>query len=231
MNRIDLSTLTVEEKAALLANLEAERTAEKNRVAQERETFKKLKDETVLDVFGELSELSARMMALKRTVFLRFDTIREMKDDLFKTKSDRSSDTWTTERGDISIKLGNRINEGWDDTVDAGVQKVKDFLKTLAKDENSANLVDTVMSLLAKDRKGNLKASKVLELEKLATKSGNPEFIDGLNIIKEAYRPEPSCQFIEVKHRDEHGREHSLPLSMSAFDFPKDLKHDTDRGI
>ena len=43
---------------------------------------------------------------------------------------------------------------------------VKEYIKTMAKDENSANLVDTVMSLLAKDRKGALKANKVLELEK-----------------------------------------------------------------
>jgi hypothetical protein len=140
-----------------------------------------------------------------------------MKDDLFKTKSDRNSDTYTTENGAVSIKLGSRIHEGWDDTIEVGVQKVKTYLKTVAKDENSANLVDTVMGLLSKDRKGNLKASKVLELEKLAVKSGDESFIDGINIIKEAYRPVPSCQFIEVVYKDEKGNECSLPLSMSAI--------------
>ena len=91
-------------------------------------------------------------------------------------------------------------------------------LRTLAKDDNSANLVDTVMGLLAKDRKGNLKAQKVLELERLAVKSGNEDFMDGIRIIKDAYRPVPTCQFVEAIVRDENGKEHAIPLSMSAIE-------------
>jgi hypothetical protein len=158
------------------------------------------------------------MLHLKGLVFERFETVIQVKDDLFSTKSDRMSDKFTTEGGSITIKLGHRINEGWGDTMEVGVSKVKGYLKTLAKDANSADLVDTVMGLLAKDRKGNLKASRVLELEKLAKKSGNEDFIEGINIIRDAYRPSPTCRFIEVKYKDEDGREHSLPLSMSAID-------------
>jgi len=215
---MDLGNLTKEEKAKLFADLEEEQRKERERILGEREAYKKLKDEVARDMFTRLNELSAARLRLKEVVFSRFDTIREIKDGLFKTKSDRNTDTFTTEDATISIKLGNRVYEGWDDTIEAGIQKVKNYLKTLARDENSANLVETVMGLLAKDRKGNLKASKVLELEKLAKKSGDPDFIDGLAIIKEAYRPSPSCKFIEVKYKDENGKEKALPLSMSAFD-------------
>lgn len=102
--------------------------------------------------------------------------------------------------------------------MNVGVDKVKGYLRTLAKDDNSANLVDTVMGLLAKDRKGNLKAQKVLELERLAVKSGNEDFMDGIRIIKDAYRPVPTCQFVEAIVRDENGKEHAIPLSMSAIE-------------
>jgi len=219
MNKIDLTALSAEEKQRLFADLKQEEEAEKNRVLQERQAFKDLKDETMRRTFRDLQKLSEDMAALKNIVFDRFDTIIKMKDDLFKVKSDRQTDTFTTEDGTIQIKLGNRVYEGWDDTVEVGIAKVREYLKTLARDENSANLVETVMNLLAKDRKGNLKANKVLELEKLAVKSKNAEFIDGLQIIKDAYRPAPSCQFIEVRHKDERGKEKTLPLSMSAFDF------------
>jgi hypothetical protein len=217
METIDLSKLTPAQLAELKSELEAREVSEKKRIAQERETYKALKDEAIQDMFDSLKLLSDEIQHKKTVVFSRFNTIREMKDDLFKTKTDRNSDTYTTEDGTVSIKLGNRMYEAWDDTIEVGVQKVKNYLKTLAKDENSANLVDTVMSLLAKDRKGNLKASKVLELEKLAVKSGDESFIDGINIIKEAYRPTPSCQFIEVTYKDKKGNECSLPLSMSAI--------------
>ena len=215
---MDLSKLSKEEKAKLLDELEAEKQAEKLKKEQDRESYKQLKDETIREMFENLVKTSELLLSVKGVVFSRFDTIRGMKEDLFKTKSDRNSDTYTSEDGNISIKLGNRIYEGWSDEVEIGIQKVREYLKTLAKDENSANLVETVMSLLAKDRKGNLKANKVLELEKLAKKSGDPDFIDGLTIIKEAYRPSPSCQFIEVKYKDENGKEQSLPLSISALD-------------
>ena len=73
------------------------------------------------------------------------------------------------------------------------------------------------MSLLSRDRKGNLKASKVLELEKLAIKSRDETFLDGIAIIKAAYRPAPTCQFIEVTIRDEKGNNVKLPLSLAAI--------------
>ncbi len=214
---MDLSKLTKEEKEELFAKLQADKKAEAEKKEQDRETYKKLKDEAVHEIFGYLKDMSEKMISLKGIVFNRFDTIIEMKDDLYKTKSDRQSDTFTTEDGSVTIKLGNRVYEGWDDTVDVGVQKVKEYLKTLAKDEERANLVDTVMRLLSKDRKGNLKASKVLELQQLATKSRNEEFIEAIQIIRDAYRPVPSCQFIEVRYKDENGKEVSLPLSMSAI--------------
>lgn len=212
-------TMTAQERAEFEAfRAEKAKKAEKERIAKERETYKEMKDATIRTMFELLKGISEGMILAKNTVFGNMKTVISMKEELYMTKSDRKSDTLTTDDGLITIKLGNRINEGWADTVEVGIQKVRDYLKTLAKDENSANLVETVMNLLAKDRKGNLKANKVLELEKLAVKSGDENFLDGIAIIKDAYRPEPSCQFIEVRYRDEEGKERSLPLSMSAID-------------
>ena len=214
---MDLSKLSKEEKDKLFADLKAEKQAEEQRKKDDQETYKRLKDEAVREIFGMLQEMSKKMISLKGIVFNRFDTIIEMKDDLYKSKSDRQSDTFTTEDNAISIKLGNRVNEGWDDTVEIGVEKVKQYLKTLAKDEESGNLVDTVMRLLSKNRKGQLKANKVLELKQLAMKSNDDGFKEAIQIIEDAYRPVPTCQFIEVRYKDEKGNEISLPLSMSAI--------------
>jgi hypothetical protein len=216
---MDINNLTPEEKAQLFAQLEADKAAQEQKKQDDIEAYKELKDETVKQTFQALKKVSDTLLLSKECTFKMFEQIIKLKDDLYNTKTNRQSDTFTTTDGNISIKLGNRVYEGWDDTVEVGVQKVREYLKTLARDENSANLVDTVMGLLAKDRKGNLKANKVLELEKLASKSGNEDFKEGLKIIKEAYRPTPSCQFVEVKYKDENGKEQSLPLSMSAIEF------------
>jgi hypothetical protein len=214
---MDYSKLTPEEKAELKAHLEAEEKAKQQQIQEDRETYKTLVDKFVVGNVKTLQNLSSQMMLIKKNVFESAELLIDMKDDLYKTKADRRSNTFTTQDGLMSITLGNRINEGWDDTVNAGIAKVKDYLGTLAKDDNSAALVETVMGLIAKDRKGNLKANKVLELEKLAIKTQDEKFLDGIAIIKAAYRPAPSCQFIEVTLKDEKGNDVKLPLSMAAM--------------
>ena len=209
---MDITKLSSEERASLKAQLDAEEKAERSRIEQERETYKQLVDTTVKASVTKLQLLSAEMMRVKQEIFNEFGAVINMKNELFKVKGDRRSDTFTTSDSRMSLTLGNRVNEGWDD-----IDMVKEYIKTMAKDENSANLVETVMSLLAKDRKGALKANKVLELEKLAIKSKNERFLEGINIIKAAYRPVPTCQFIQVEIKDEQGNAVNLPLSLSAM--------------
>ncbi len=214
---MDLSKLTPAQRAELKAQIEAEDKAEKARAQQAREDYKQLVDGFVSASVKKLQNFSSEMMRVKQEIFADADTLIKMKDELFKVKTDRRSDTFTTEDGSKSITLGNRINEGWDDTVNAGIAKVKEYLRSLATDEATARLVDIVMGLLAKDRKGNLKASKVLELEKIASKQQDSTFMEGVNIIKQAYRPVETCQFIEASTKDDRGNEVKLPLSLGAL--------------
>lgn len=214
---MDISNLSKEEKARLKAQLEAEEKAERARIEQERQNYKDLVDQTVVSCVKKLQVLSSDMERLKNEIFSEFDSVIKMKEELFNTKTDRKTNTFSTSDSRMTLTIGNRINEGWDDTVEVGIAKVKRFLNTMAKDENSAALVETVMSLLAKDRKGALKANKVLELEKLANKTGDKDFIEAIKIIRDAYRPVPTCQFIEVELKDEEGKPVRLPLSMSAI--------------
>lgn len=214
---VNLENLSAEQLAELKAQIENKEKADAERVQRERENYKDLVDATVRSCVSRLQKLSSEMQRIKQETFAEFDTLIKTKDELFKTKSDRNSDTFTTSDGEMSLTLGNRVNEGWDDTVEVGIKKVKEFLTTLAKDDNSAMLVQTVMSLLTKDRKGNLRAAKVLELRKLAEKSNNPDFLDGLKIIEQAYRPQVTCQFIQVEVKDQEGKMKKVPLSLSSM--------------
>ena len=214
---MDISKLSKDERVKLLNELTEQERTEKAQVEKEREAYKQLVDKTVEASVKKLQVLSAEMTRLKQEVFEEFGAVINMKNDLFRTKTDRKSDTFTTTDTRLRITLGSRTNEGWDDTVESGIDIVKEFLSKLAKDDNSAALVDTVMSLLAKNNKGALKANKVLELKKLATKSGDARFLEGITIIENAYRPVPSCQFIQVEIRGEKEGYETLPLSLSAM--------------
>ncbi len=73
-----------------------------------------------------------------------------------------------------------------------------------------------VMRLLAKDAKGTLKASRIIQLRKMAEESGSADFIDGVRIIEDAYQPQVSRTFLKAYTRDkETGAWVQIPLGMT----------------
>ena len=182
---MDLSKMTATERAELkrkMRELEQEEKAERDR-------YKELSDETVKELFPFLQEISNSLTLAKKKVFGSFDTLLEMKAELFGIKTDQQTHTFTTADGKISIRIGHRVVDNYDDTLEEGVAKVKEYMQSLAKDSESSALVDTVMKLLSKDKKGNLKASRVIELEQIALRTQNDTLREGIKIIKQASRP------------------------------------------
>jgi len=214
---VDLSQLSAKQLTELKQQLDTAEKLKKQAVEAERETYKSIVDDTVQQSFKPLVGLSKHLMNVKKLIFDNFESVVDMKNEIYGTKESQQSHTFTSLDGKISIKIGHRVTESFDDTLSAGIEKVKTYMATLAKDVESAALVETIMDLLKKDAKGNLKANRVLELGKLASRVNNDNFSDGIRIIQESYKPVKSCQFIEVKYKDEHGKEHALPLSISAF--------------
>lgn len=215
---MDIAKMTAAERAQLKAQLEAQERAEKQKREEDIMAYKVAVDEFCRSKFVRLQKLSEQMRMLKEEVFADAETLVALKEELFSTKSDRHSNQFTTSDSRITVALGYRTNDGWDDTVNAGVDKVKTFIRSLAKDEESATLTEMVMNLLAKDKKGNLKASRVLQLREIARKSGYPELIEATDIIQSAYRPIDTCQFISVSYKDDKGVKRTLPLSLAAME-------------
>ena len=215
---MDIKNMTAKERAELKAQIEAEERAEKQKREDDITAYKNSVDEFCRAGFATLSVVSEAMRKAKDKMFADAETLISIKEELFRTKSDRRSDQFTTSDGRITIALGSRTNDGWDDTVNVGIGMAKEFIKSLAKDEEAAALSEMVMGLLAKDRKGNLKASRVLQLRETANKSGYAKLIEAVDIIQAAYQPVETCQFISVSYKDDKGVKHTLPLSLAAME-------------
>lgn len=207
--------MTQQQRAELKAQLEAQEAAEKQKRTDDINAYKELVGEFCRTTKDRLMALSAEMRRHKDDVFKSVEDIIQMKESLFRTKIDRHSNSFSADG--ITVSLGRRTNDGWDDTVEVGIAKVKDFLSTLAKDDNSAKLYKAVMQLLSKDKKGNLKASAMLQLEKYAAEWNNPEFTEGVEIIRDSYKPVETCDFISVTYKDDEGKVHAIPLSLAAM--------------
>ncbi|MEJ5316764.1 MAG: DUF3164 family protein [Tenuifilum sp.] len=217
---LDIKNLTDEQRRTLKAQLEAEEKAQKEKERRERETYEQLKDAQVRVTFRELQNISSMLEHAKLKVFRDFEAILAMKKELFGLTEDRmleqESHTFTTSDGSMSIIIGHNVIDSWDETVSVGIQKVNQWLTRLARDEESAVLVGLIRDLLKPNKDGVLKANRILDLSKKASELGDPELIEAVELIRDAYRPTRTSTYVKARYVDEYGRKQWLALSMSA---------------
>ena len=209
-----------EEQAAAFAKFQKQQ--EKEELAKQRkenrEAYAQLVDEQIADAIPELQSLSEQIKAVKSAVFSNFGEVLKMKDEVMKMTTDKQrSHTFTHSDGNMRITLGVNTIDGWRDTVEDGIAMVRQFIESLATDDNTKMLVKTVLRLLAKDQQGNMKASRVLQLRKMADETGNETFCEGVKIIEESYLPSTTKQFIRAEYKDDKGW-HIVPLSVTEVD-------------
>lgn len=215
MNEINLSQLSAEQRREMLAQLKAQEEAEKRQREADISTYKALVSQTVEDNFPILQAVSNELAAQKRSIRNAFATVVDLKSSLYGVKDGQRSHQFINSEGTRRITIGFNVIDNYDDTVDAGIAKVKEYISSLARDEQSKILVETVLKLLSKDSKGTLKASRVLQLQQMAEKSENADFIEGVRIIRDAYRPIESKSYVRAEYKSDSGAWVSVPLGMT----------------
>ncbi len=186
---------------------------------QQRANYAAMVDDEILTAVPQLRELSEHIRTVKNTVFGNFDAILKMKSEVLGlTKDDQRSHTFTTSDSKMRITLGVNTVDGYRDTVEEGIQMVKNYIQSLAKDDTSKALVNAVLRLLSRDQTGNIKASRVLQLRKMADETGDEQFIEGVRIIEESYQPTCTKRYIRAEYKNDQGAWVNVPLGMTEVD-------------
>lgn len=209
--------MTAEELAAFnefRANQQKKEEAEKAK--QDREAYKVLVDETLAESIPSLLSISECIKDTKQSILANFRNVIDMKTDVLKvTKDEQRSHTFTNTEGNKRITIGVYVADGYRDTVEEGITIVKECIEELAFDDKSKALVKMVLKLLARDATGTLKASRVVQLRRIAEEIKHDRFMLGVQIIEEAYQPAISKQFIRAEVKNETGAWVSIPLGMT----------------
>lgn len=214
-------TMTDAEMAQFRAFQEAQKAEEaKAQAKQMRDDYREMVDDAIESMMPGLRTMSECLTNHKKKVFEEFSAILEMKAEMFKMEKGEDlynqSHTFTNSKSTMRIVLGNYVTDGYLDTADEGIVKVQNYIQSLASDEKSQALVKMVMKLLAKDAKGTLKASRIIQLRRMAEESGSAEFIEGVKIIEEAYQPQTSRTYLKAYVKDEKTNAWvQLPLGMT----------------
>ena len=208
--------MTAEERQEFEAyKLAKEKKAAEAKRKSDREAYTALVDETIAAVMPELTKISEAIAQKKTAAAEAFRGALEMKAELFGVKDDQQSHTFTNSEGTMRITIGHYMLDNYRDTVNEGIAMVKMYIESQARDDASRALVKAILRLLSRDEAGNLKASRVLQLQKMAEETGDERFIEGVRIIQESYQPTPSKDYIRAAVRDESGAWVAIPLSMT----------------
>lgn len=200
-NNRTMVEMTEEEKAQFETfRKKQQRKAEEESRKQQRTDLQKLTDDVMDEAVADLRQCNEMLKATKEKVMRTFDALMEMRRQVNKTagKSSQESYTFTNSRGDLRMRIGYNMLDNYLDSVEEGIAKVKEYIASLAKDEDSKRMVSMVTKLLQRNEQGQLKASRVMQLWKIAQESGDAEFIEGMKIIQESYRPIQSKLYVRA---------------------------------
>ena len=222
METINLQDLTPEQRKQLIAEAKAEDKAIEEKRRENRKAYKQLVNDMVPGLYRDLVETSQMLSRTKLSVYKAVEDAMNLKAEAFEVKEGQQSHTFSSADGKKIITIGYRVTDGWDDTAQTGIEKVNQFIGGINVDQDpeKAKMVKTINRLLRKDANGNLKSSRVLELQQIAQDWNNALLNDAIDIISNAYKPQKSCYFIEAYYVDGTGKKQSLPLSLSSVDFP-----------
>ena len=205
-NEVKTVQMTAEEAAQYAAfKAEQERKAAADKARKDRKVYGQMVDEEIEQALPMLRELSGDIRTVKEQVLDNFRQILDMKADVLKRTKD----------GQKSHTIGRCVVDGWRDTVEDGIAIVKEAVMGLIKDDETKAMINQIMRLIARDQNGNLKASKVLQLDTLAEELHNERLNEGIAIIKESYIPNLSKTYIRAEWKDDNGVWRYVPLGMT----------------
>ncbi len=214
MEQVEMTALEREEYEAFKAEREKKRR-EQERKEQLRQ-YAEMVDEEVATTIPQLREVSDMLRQVKETVFGNFKAILAMKAEITGVRTDSQfSHTFTNSDGTFRLILGVNTLDGYRDTVEDGIAMVKGYIESQARDDATKALVNAVLRLLSRDSQGNIKASRVLQLRKMAEESGDERFLEGVRIIEASYQPTVSKKFIRAQYKDDEGAWRPIPLGMT----------------
>ncbi|MEG0518300.1 MAG: DUF3164 family protein [Bacteroidales bacterium] len=212
---IDLSSLSVEERNSIRLQILREVEAEKQKSKDDKVTYKSLVTGLIDGCFPRLEAESESLARCKMYVYKQFQAAIELRSTVYKVKQGQMSQTFSNADCTKRITLGYWTTDNYDDTAAAGEDKIRQYLESLGDTDRAKQAVNMCLRLLAKDKKGTLRFGKIISLRSMAQESGNADFIEGVNIIMDAYKPIPTKQFIRAEKKNGLGAWVTIPLGMT----------------
>jgi vesicle coat complex subunit len=218
-NQVKLQDLTLEQKKQLLQEAKQDLKDQKLKKAENYTAFKELSAEFVSRNISPLLDLHILNEKAILSLFQDFEPVLAIRKELYGDKP-QDSYTSTLPDGSQSITIGHNVIISFDGTESEGVQKIKEYLATLASDDDNAKKLSASLNLLLKPngKTGMLKPNVVLQLNALRDQYNDENFDEGIEIIEKAQIFTRTTQYVRgwAYVNGEAGQRKKLTFSFSV---------------
>ncbi len=195
---ITFADLSPDQKKQFLKDAADEEKSLKSKKLESTETYKALSAEFVnrnIDIFAH------RQMAIGddiKRLFNDYENIIDIKAMVYGDKvRNQDSHTSTLADGSASLTIGFNISIGFDGTEKIGIEGIKEYISSLADDdENTTKLTEMVNVLLKPNKQGVLNPISIIQLNSLKVKLNSEKFNENLEIIEKAQIRVKSTLFV-----------------------------------
>mgnify|MGYP000688700850 CR=1 FL=1 len=128
------------------AEMKEEEREKKQKRNEELKSLNEMTNEVVNKFFSYGEIVLDVLTEFKKEGFGEFKSLIGIKEELFNVKDNQRSHTFTSNDGE-SVTLGYRVTDSFDDTVFAGIEKVKNWVFSEVSGTNNENIKKTEQKL------------------------------------------------------------------------------------
>lgn len=180
----DIKSMSKEQKAALLAQLQQE---EKEDRVSRRETYEGLRAEFMHEVEKKVTALVDNVKGFRKWLATETDGFTAVMKDYGQVKSDEQR-SYTITDGDFRLELKSNKVKAFDERADMAAERLIDYLKRyMQKSEKGADdpMYQMAMTLLERNKMGDLDYKSISKLYELEDKFDG-EYAEIMRLFKEA---------------------------------------------
>lgn len=182
---VDISQLSEEQKASLLAQLNAEA---KNERINKRDAYEGLRGEFMHKVEDMLINVTADVKGFKEWLREESSAFVKLMREYGQVKTDDQKN-YTITDGDFRLQISCNNVKGFDERADLAAERLVAFLKDYMKKSEKGTddpMYQLAMTLLERNQSGGLDYKSISKLYELEDKFGDPEYLEIMKLFQES---------------------------------------------
>lgn len=202
-DKINLEGLNAEQKAELLAQLQAEA---KNDRMQKREAYEGLRAQFMHEVFEKVEKVTDVVSGFKKWLDQESEAFKKVMTEYGQTRfSDQGS--YTVTDGDLKLEIRSNKVKTFDERADLAAERLIGYLKQyMQHSEKGADdpIYQLAMTLLERNKQGKLDYKSISKLYELEDKF-DQEYADIMTLFKESNIVQGTALNYYFSKRDKDG--------------------------